>query len=58
VSGGTALIVTDMLSRYVVAGDAVAHIHPDLAGAATRMMQVNMAAEIAPVEQLLQGAAR
>jgi len=44
--------------EIVVAGDAVAHIHPDLAGAAMRMMQVNMAAEIAPVEQLLQGAAR
>ncbi|ROQ23499.1 nicotinamidase-related amidase [Streptomyces sp. PanSC19] len=32
-----------------VARDAVAHIHPDLARAALRMMEINMGAEIRPV---------
>jgi nicotinamidase-related amidase len=44
--------------QVVVASDAVAHIHTDLARAALRMMEVNMAAEVAPADQLLQAAAR
>ena len=34
----------------VVPPDACAHIHPDLADAALRMMELNMGAEICPAE--------
>ena len=56
--GSTALIVVDMLSHYehedayvrhypiVIPRDAVAHIHRDLADAALRMMETNVAAEV------------
>ena len=37
----------------VVARDAVAHIHEDLADAALRMMQVNMRAEVTPAADCL-----
>jgi nicotinamidase-related amidase len=43
--------------QIVVASDAVAHIHRDLAQAALHMMEVNMGAEIAPVDELM-GAVR
>jgi nicotinamidase-related amidase len=43
--------------QIVVASDAVAHIHPDLAEAALRMMEVNMDARVAPVDELM-GAVR
>ena len=33
--------------------DAVAHIHPDLAEAALRMMELNMGAEICPAEKVV-----
>ncbi|MGW6832195.1 cysteine hydrolase family protein [Streptomyces sp. NPDC054949] len=36
-----------------VARDAVAHIHPGLADAALRMMEINMAARIVPATQAL-----
>jgi nicotinamidase-related amidase len=39
--------------EIVVASDAIAHIHHDLAQAALRMMEVNMGAEIAPVDELM-----
>jgi nicotinamidase-related amidase len=42
----------------VVASDAVAHIHPELADAALRMMERNMGAEIAPASALFEAAAR
>jgi len=35
-----------------VAADAVAHIHPDLADAALRMMQRNMAAQVLPGDRI------
>jgi nicotinamidase-related amidase len=35
--------------------DAVAHIHSDLAGAALKMMEVNMRADLTPAAQLLSG---
>ncbi|KAF4408678.1 cysteine hydrolase family protein [Streptomyces lycii] len=38
--------------RVTVARDAVAHIHPDLAEAALRMMERNMNAEIRPAGQI------
>jgi nicotinamidase-related amidase len=44
--------------RIVVPRDAVAHIHPDLASAALRMMRVNMAAEIGSADEIMQGALR
>jgi nicotinamidase-related amidase len=37
----------------VVPRDAVAHIHPDLAEAALRMMEVNMRAELVPAADCL-----
>jgi nicotinamidase-related amidase len=37
--------------RVAVPRDAVAHIHADLAEAALRMMELNMAAEIVPAEE-------
>ncbi|MFD9380413.1 cysteine hydrolase family protein [Streptomyces sp. NPDC059999] len=36
-----------------VARDAVAHIHPDLADAALRMMEINMAARLVPASDAL-----
>jgi nicotinamidase-related amidase len=39
--------------EVVVPRDAVAHIHPDLAEAALRMMEVNMRAEIVPAADCL-----
>jgi nicotinamidase-related amidase len=33
--------------------DAVAHIHPDLAEAALRMMSLNMGAEICPADKVV-----
>jgi nicotinamidase-related amidase len=39
--------------EVVVPRDAVAHIHPDLAEAALRMMEVNMRAEVAPAADCL-----
>jgi len=57
-------ILYSALDAYVrhydvlVASDAVAHIHPDLAQAALRMMEVNMGAAIAPAEELIEAAAR
>jgi len=42
----------------VVASDAVAHIHSELAQAALRMMEVNMDARVAPVGELMEAAAR
>jgi nicotinamidase-related amidase len=42
----------------VVASDAVAHIHPELADAALEMMRRNMGAEIAPVSALTETALR
>jgi hypothetical protein len=33
--------------------DAVAHIHPDLAEAALRMMDLNMGAEICPADKVV-----
>jgi len=38
--------------RVTVARDAVAHIHPDLAEAALRMMERNMGARISPAEDV------
>lgn len=43
--------------EIAVASDAVAHIHPDLAEAALRMMEVNMNAEVAPVCTLVEAVA-
>ena len=43
--------------EVVVATDAVAHIHADLARAALRMMEVNMSAEVCSADECrLQGA--
>jgi nicotinamidase-related amidase len=39
--------------EVVVARDAVAHIHEDLADAALRMMEVNMRAEVVPAAECL-----
>jgi nicotinamidase-related amidase len=38
--------------RVCVPRDAVAHIHPDLADAALRMMELNMGAEVCPAEKV------
>ncbi|MCM2577176.1 cysteine hydrolase family protein [Streptomyces meridianus] len=38
--------------KVAVAEDAVAHIHPDLARAALRMMERNMGAEICPADRI------
>ncbi|MCW3000220.1 MAG: cysteine hydrolase [Solirubrobacterales bacterium] len=39
--------------QVIVPGDAVAHIHEDLAQAALRMIQVNMRADVVDTEQAL-----
>jgi nicotinamidase-related amidase len=38
--------------RVAVPRDAVAHIHPDLAAAALRMMDLNMGAEVVLAEEI------